>query len=77
MQEVSHYLYRGSWGGGGGGWGGGERVRKATITGNLAINLNNGVKVINQSTLETVPNLYLCKFCSRLKSYVDFIEIFT
>ena len=51
-----------------GGGGGGE----------LAIDLNNGVKIINHSQLlELSPNLYLCKFCSRLKSYVDFIEIFT
>ena len=91
MQEVSHYLFRGSWGGGGGvgeggrrvspcahlliihncckkyriiysegvgevvvvlgggGGGGRERVRKATITGKLSIDLNNGVKLINHS----------------------------
>ena len=42
-------------------------MRKATITDKLAIDLNNDVKVINHSQL----------FCSRLKSYVDFIEIFT
>ena len=39
MQEVSHYFFRGSWGGGGGvgGWVEGERVRKATITDKFAI----------------------------------------
>ena len=56
------------------GWGR-ETERKATVTDKLAINLNNGVKGHKSlSTLGTIPNLYLCKFCSRLKSYVDFIN---
>ena len=105
MQEVSHYLFRGSWGGGGGVgergggkegfsltvhiclifiivarsialfiqrelgrwlcWGGGggggvgERVRKATSTGKLAIDINNGVKVINHSQLLELSLIYI------------------
>ena len=46
------------WGGGGGG-GGGERERKATITGKLAIDLNNGVKVINHSQLLELSLIYI------------------
>ena len=62
------------------GWGAvvGERVRKATFTDKLVIDLNNGVKVINHSHLLELSLIYIskCKFCSRLKSYVDFMEIF-
>ena len=47
------------WDGGGGGGGGGERVRKATITGKLAIDLNNGVKVINHSQLLELSLIYI------------------
>ena len=63
MQEVSHYLFRGSWGGGGdggggGGGGGGERVRKATFTDKLAIDLN-GVNVIHHSQLLELSLIYI------------------
>ena len=44
--------------GGGGGWHG-ERVRKVTITGKLAIDLNNGVKVINHSQLLELSLIYI------------------
>ena len=36
-----------------------ERVRKATITDKLAINLNNGVKVINHSQLLELYLIYI------------------
>ena len=38
---------------------GGERVRKATITDKLAIDLNNGVKVINHSQLLGLSLIYI------------------
>ena len=44
--------------GGGGGGGGGGGVRKATITDKLAIDLNNGVKVINHSQLLELSLIY-------------------
>ena len=42
----------------GGGGGGGGGVRKATITDKLAIDLNNGVKVINHSQLLELSLIY-------------------
>ena len=41
------------------GGGGEERERKATITGKLAIDLNNGVKVINHSQLLELSLIYI------------------
>ena len=43
---IQRELGRWWWGGGGAG---GEKVRKATFTGKLAIDLNNDVKVINHT----------------------------
>ena len=37
----------------------GERVRKATITGKLAIDISNGVKVINHSQLSELSLIYI------------------
>ena len=41
-----------------GGGGAAKRVRKATITDKLAIDLNNGVKVINHSQLLELSLIY-------------------
>ena len=47
-----------------GGGVGGERVRKATITGKLAIDINNGVKVINHSQLSELSLIYIYIYAS-------------
>ena len=64
-RSIALFIQRelGRWGlccgGGGGGGGRGERARRATITGKLAIDLNNGVKVINHSQLLELSLIYI------------------